>query len=84
MVASAISARNQLVPAFPMADPARESPMQMMIGPVTTGGGKHQVKKSCYHDTAAGVGKLFPVGHICVNAGIQLSHRRESAQERKG
>ena len=40
MVARAISARNQLVPAFPMADPARESPMQMMIGPVTTGGRK--------------------------------------------
>ena len=38
MTDSAISARNQLALALLMAEPARESPMQMMIGPVTTGG----------------------------------------------
>ena len=38
--ASAMHARNQLCCALAIADSARESPMQMMIGPVTTGGRK--------------------------------------------
>ena len=38
IVARATIARNQLVEALPIAEPARESPIQMMIGPVTTGG----------------------------------------------
>ena len=38
MTDSAISARIQLVEAFATADGARPSPMQMIIGPVTTGG----------------------------------------------
>ncbi len=38
MTASAISARNQLEDALFTADGARLRPMQMMIGPVTTGG----------------------------------------------
>ena len=37
-VTSAISASGQQVEAFPMAEGARESPIQMIIGPVTTGG----------------------------------------------
>ena len=36
--ARAMSARGQLVFALLMAEGARERPMQMMIGPVTTGG----------------------------------------------
>ena len=40
MVQSAISASSQLVSADEMAVPASESPMQIMMGPVTTGGRK--------------------------------------------
>ena len=40
ITASAISARNQFVEAFPIAEPARLSPIQMITGPVTTGGRK--------------------------------------------
>ena len=40
ITASAISARIQLVDALFTADGARERPIQMMIGPVTTGGRK--------------------------------------------
>jgi len=38
ITASATMARSQLVDAFDMADEASESPIHMMIGPVTTGG----------------------------------------------
>ena len=44
MVARAIRARNQLALAFEMALPARESPMQMIMGPVTTGGRKRMTR----------------------------------------
>ena len=37
-MANAISAKNQFVDAFPIAEDARLRPIQMMIGPVTTGG----------------------------------------------
>ena len=40
IVTRAMRARSQLVEALLMAEPARLSPMQMMIGPVTTGGRK--------------------------------------------
>ena len=40
MVASAINARSQFVEALLMAEPARLKPIQIMIGPVTTGGRK--------------------------------------------
>ena len=39
-VARAISASGQLVEALEIAEGARLSPMQIMIGPVTTGGRK--------------------------------------------
>ena len=38
IVPRAISARSQLVEALEIADGARESPIQMIMGPVTTGG----------------------------------------------
>ena len=38
ITARATSARNQLVEALLIAEPARLSPIQMMTGPVTTGG----------------------------------------------
>ena len=38
ITARATSARNQLVEALLIAEPARVSPIQMMTGPVTTGG----------------------------------------------
>ena len=38
MVPSAIRAISQLVDALEIADGARDRPIQMMIGPVTTGG----------------------------------------------
>ena len=37
---SAINARSQFVEALLMAEPARLKPIQIMIGPVTTGGRK--------------------------------------------
>ena len=40
MTASAIRASPQFVFALLIAEPARERPMQMMTGPVTTGGRK--------------------------------------------
>ena len=40
IVPKAISANNQLVEALLTAEPARLKPIQMMIGPVTTGGKK--------------------------------------------
>ena len=40
MVASAINARSQFVEALFMAEPERLKPIQIMIGPVTTGGRK--------------------------------------------
>ena len=38
ITASATNASNQLVEAFVIAEPASERPIQIMIGPVTTGG----------------------------------------------
>ena len=38
IVPRAIRAMSQLVDALEIAEGARESPMQMMMGPVTTGG----------------------------------------------
>ena len=40
MTASAISAKSQFLDALFTAEPARLKPMQIMIGPVTTGGRK--------------------------------------------
>ena len=40
ITASATSARNQLVEALLIAEPARLKPIQMITGPVTTGGRK--------------------------------------------
>ncbi len=40
MTESAINARNQLEDAFVTADGARLNPIQIIIGPVTTGGKK--------------------------------------------
>ena len=40
MVASAIKASSQFVEALLTAEPARLRPIQMIIGPVTTGGRK--------------------------------------------
>ena len=62
--------RNQLVEAFEIALGARLKPIQMMIGPVTTGGKKRitrftpanlmisaktKIKKSCNYDSTAGI-----------------------------
>ena len=44
MVIRATSARNQFVWALLMAEPARDRPMQMMTGPVTTGGRKRMTR----------------------------------------
>ena len=38
ITANAVNAIHQLVEAFEIADGARDKPMQMIIGPVTTGG----------------------------------------------
>ena len=38
ITARATNARNQLVEAFPMAEDARLKPIQIITGPVTTGG----------------------------------------------
>ena len=38
ITARATSARNQFVDALEIAEPARLKPMQMITGPVTTGG----------------------------------------------
>ena len=40
ITANAITASHQFVLAFEIADGASESPIQIMIGPVTTGGRK--------------------------------------------
>ena len=45
-VARAISASGQLVEALEIAEGARLSPIQMMIGPVTTGGRKRITRRT--------------------------------------
>ena len=44
ITARATAARNQLVDAFVTAEGASVRPMQMMIGPVTTGGRKRMTR----------------------------------------
>ena len=45
MMAMATSAMGQLVSQFAMADEARMSPMQMTMGPVTTGGKNRMMRR---------------------------------------
>ena len=87
ITARAINARNQLVEALLMAEPARLRPIQMMTGPVTTGGrnlitrlyahqtndqSKHQIHQTGYNHTTAGVCSFVINTHGCIHTGVQV------------
>ena len=99
MTASATTAMSQLVEALEMAELDRVRPMQMMMGPVTTGGRKRMTRltptilmtsastryrRPAMTNAAAGIGDLVIGAHGGIGAAVQVGNGGEAAQKCEG